>query len=175
MPSDILWTSQRPDLVLIYHDKQISCSNWFFFFNLILKLLTLLNLIVTPTLSSTSALSLSTTPSFLLLRLDQEALSHCPLLTFLPPSFLQSHLSIPNAFTPFPTLLPSSLILFSALAQTPPGSHLHLSCLPPLDPYYFLHVNEPVRGASPSFISPLLPFLVGYPFFCIFLPFSFMY
>ena len=123
-----------------------------------------------PLLSPTSALSLSTVRSFLLLRFDQEASSRSPTSTLLFPSFLQSRLFIRNAFAPtFTALLPCGLTLFSALGQIPPGFHRHfLSWLLPLDPFFFL-LQDPLGDASPSFFSiPLFPLLVGYPFFRIF-------
>ena len=135
-PSDILCTSQRPDLVLIFPDKKSSCLNWLILLKLNLKLLIQVHLTNMPLLSPTLVPSFASVRSFLLSSLNQEASSWSLTSTPLLSSFPQSRLFTPNAFVPsFPALLPSALTPFSALVQTPPGFHRHfLLCLPPLDP-----------------------------------------
>ena len=101
-------------LLPIFSGKKLSHSNLLFLWNLILKLLDM------PPLPPTSGLFLSTARSILLWRLNWEAVSRIPTLTVLLPSLRQSRLSIPNTFiATLPCLVPSTITLFFALAQTP--------------------------------------------------------
>ena len=73
----------------------------------------------------------------------------------------------------FPPCYPSALTQFSALGQTPPGFHRHfLSCLPPLDPVFFLFFDKTHgEGTSLSiFFSWSLPLSYRLSFLLYFLP-----
>ena len=92
------------------------------------------------------------------------------------PSFLQSHLSIPNAFAlTFPTLLPSVLTLIM-LSDAPLLDFTATSChafLLLIQIIFFFWQDPLGRGSLPFFSLPLFPFLVGYPFLGIFRLLSF--
>ena len=132
------------------------------------------NLTEMPLLPPTSGLSVSTVPSFYyrcwINRLFSKSSINTPVSLLPPRSSVHA-----NRLCSELSLLPSTLGLFSTLGKTSPGFHCHiLSHLPPLDPDNFLFLWQgSLRGVTALFSLPLFPFLVGYPFFCIFCLLSF--